>query len=92
MKLSREKVNHISNLIIKDFKKRDELDYTVDLNDIRLEIADEMMNYLKIDDMADEAARKILSSYTVNKAREGTPEWDVLYHKHYEENLNKHDA
>ncbi len=92
MKISREKVNHISNLIIRDFKKRDELDYTADLNDIRLEIADEMMNYLKIDDMADEAARKILSSYTANKLREGTPEWEVLYHKHYEEYLNKHDA
>jgi len=92
MKISREKVNHISNLIIRDFKKRDELDYTADLNDIRLEIADEMMNYLKIDDMADESARKILSSYTANKPREGTPEWDVLYQKHYEEYINKHES
>ena len=40
MKISRDKINHISSLLIKDFSKRDELDYKVDLNDLRLEKQD----------------------------------------------------
>ncbi len=91
MKISRDKVNHISSLIISDFKKRSELDYKVDLNDIRLEIAEEMLTYLKMDDNADAAARSILASYSTNRPREGTSEWEILYQKHYEEYMNKHD-
>ena len=89
MKLSREKINHISSLLIRDFDKRDELDYKIPLNDIRLEIVKVFMEELIIDDEADSAARKILASYTTKKIREGTDEWDVLYKKHYEEHLSK---
>ena len=89
MKISREKINHISSLIANDFKNRDELDYKVDLNDVRLEVARVMMGELKLDDQADEEARRIISSYKEKKLREGTPEWDIMYQKHYEELLNK---
>ncbi len=89
MKISRDKINHISKLIIKDFENREELDYKVDLNDIRLEIARVFTDILKIDDRADAEARKILASYSTKNIREGTDEWDILYHKHYEEQLKK---
>ncbi len=89
MKISREKINHISKLIIKDFENREELDYKVDLNDIRLEIARVMTDILKIDDRADAEARKTLASYSTKNIREGTDEWDILYQKHYEEQLKK---
>mgnify|MGYP001161246405 CR=1 FL=1 len=90
MKLSREKINHISSLLIRDFDKRDELDYKIPLNDIRLEIVKLFMEELKIEYDADFAARKILASYTTKNIREGTDEWDVLYKKHYEEHLSKY--
>ncbi len=90
MKLSREKVNHISKLIVKDFESREELDYKEDLNDVRLDIARVITEELKIDDKADEEARRILASYKEKKLREGTEEWDILYQKHYEEQLKKH--
>ena len=89
MKISREKVNHISSLIVRDLARREEFDYKVDLNDIRLEIARVMLEDLKLDDDADKAARKILDSYA-NRPREGSPEWEILYQKHYEEYLKKH--
>ena len=92
MKISREKVNHISSLLIRDFDKREELDYKIALNDVRLEIVKTFMAELKVDDDADSAARKILASYTTKNLREGTDEWDVLYRKHYEEYLSKHGA
>ena len=88
MKLSRDKINHISSLIVRDFDNRDDMDYKVDLNDIRLEITRVMTDKLKIEDKADEEARKKLSSYS-KTMREGSPEWEVLYQKHYEEYLTK---
>ena len=89
MKLSRDKVNHISSLVVNDFEEREELDYKMDLNDVRLEIARVMMEELKIDEKADTEARKIIASYKEKKIREGTPEWDIMYQKHYEECLRK---
>ncbi|CCQ91515.1 conserved hypothetical protein [Nitrospina gracilis 3/211] len=90
MKLSREKVNHISKLIVKDFENREEIDYKEDLNDVRLEIARVINEELKIDDKADAEARRIIESYTTRKLREGTEEWDIMYQKHYEEYFKKH--
>ena len=89
MKINRSKINHISSLIIQDFKNREEIDYKADLNDVRLEIAGVMTGILELDDRADTEARKIIASYS-KKIREGTPEWDVMYLKHYEEFMNKH--
>ena len=89
MKLSRDKVNHISSLIVNDFENREELDYKMDLNDVRLEITRVMTEELKFDERADSEARKIIASYKEKKIREGTPEWDIMYQKHYEEWLRK---
>jgi len=89
MKLSRDKVNHISSLIVNDFENREELDYKMDLNDVRLEITRVMLEELKLDERADSEARKTIASYKEKKVREGTPEWDIMYQKHYEEWLRK---
>ena len=88
MKISRDKINHISNLIIKDFAKRDELDYKVDLNELRLDITRTMTEILQLDDKADTEARRIMSTYK-NAPREGSPEWDIMYQKHFDEYMNK---
>lgn len=90
MKLSREKVNHISKLIVRDFENREEIDYKEDLNDVRLEIARVINEELKIDDKADAEARRIIDSYTTRKLREGTDEWEIMYQKHYDEYFKKH--
>lgn len=89
MKLSRDKINHISSLVVNDFENREELDYKMDLNDVRLEITRVMTEELKLDDRADSEARRTIASYKEKKVREGTPEWDIMYQKHYEEWLRK---
>ena len=89
MRISREKVNHISKTIVTDLAKRDDFDYKTELNDVRLEITHVINEYLKIEDSADENARKICASYS-RKMREGTDEWDILYNRHYEEYMSKH--
>ena len=88
MKISRDRINHISSLIVRDFAKRDELDYKVDLNDVRLDITRVMTDILQLDDKADAEARRILNSYS-NAPREGSPEWDIMYQKHFDEYMNK---
>ena len=90
MKISRDKINHISSLIVRDFAKRDELDYKVNLNDVRLDITRVMTNILQVDDKADAEARRILNTYS-NAPREGSPEWDIMYQKHFDEYMNKHN-
>jgi len=89
MRISREKVNHISKMIVTDLVKRDDFDYKTELNDVRLEITHVINEYLKIEDSADENARKVCTSYS-RKMREGTDEWDILYNRHYEEYMSKH--
>jgi len=89
MRISREKVNHISKIIIDDLEKREDFDYKSELNEVRLEITHVMNEYLKIEDQADETARKVCASYS-KKLHEGTDEWEILYNKHYEEHLSKH--
>ena len=89
MRISREKVNHISKMIVNDLVKRDDFDYKTELNDVRLEITQVINEYLKIEDSADEEARKVCASYS-RKMREGTDEWDILYNRHYEEYMSKH--
>ena len=89
MRISREKVNHISKMIVTDLAKRDDFDYKTELNDVRLEITHIINEYLKIEDSADLNARKVCASYS-RKMREGTDEWDILYNRHYEEYMSKH--
>ncbi len=88
MKISRDKINHISSLVVRDFKNREEIDYKVDLNDVRLEITRVMTQELMKDEKADQLARKIIESYS-KSLREGSPEWEIMYQKHYEEELHK---
>ena len=88
MKISRDKINHISSLITKDFAKRDELDYKVDLNELRLDITRTMTEIFQLDDKADTEARRIMSTYK-NAPREGSPEWDIMYQKHFDEYMGK---
>ncbi len=88
MRLSREKINRIAKLIIDDFDNRDELDYLEEPNETRLHIVKVITNALKIEDEIDGVVRKKLQSYAKN-IWEGSSEWDVLYEKHFKEEMGK---
>ena len=47
-----------------------------------------MTDILLLDDKADKEARRIMNTYK-NAPREGSPEWDILYQKHFDEFMNK---
>lgn len=88
MKLSREKINHLSKLILKGLLEDDRVEFFCDENDLRLEIVNILRSELEIEDEIDEEVRKIIESYSKD-IREGTDEWEILYHKHYNEETKK---
>ncbi|GIS84056.1 MAG: hypothetical protein CM1200mP16_03560 [Nitrospina sp.] len=47
-----------------------------------------MTEILQLDDKADTEARRIMGTYK-NAPREGSPEWDIMYQKHFDEFTNK---
>lgn len=89
MRLSREKINHLSQMIVKDLQAKGLTNFLREPNDVRLQIVKVITEELKVDDDVDAAVRNTLSSYS-RKIMEGGREWDVMYHKLYEEEWNKH--
>src|SRR3990172_5107244 len=102
MRLKEDMINYVSTMIVDDLLKNGliEIDCAKEkiVDSIGKIIIDELMQedklndevkeLLKVDDEIDEAARKTLASYSKN-IREGTPEWEVLYNKHYNEEAKK---
>lgn len=88
MKLSREKINHLSKLILAHLLKDDRIEFFCDENDLRLEIVDILRAELDVEEEIDSAVRSILDSYS-RAIREGTDEWEILYSKHYNEETKK---
>jgi len=88
MRLSEDRIYHLSHLI-QDMLIRDrnieilETEERV-LRETKRTIADE----LKFEDEADEAARRTIQSLS-RKVPEGSREWDVLYRKYVEEEMNR---
>ncbi len=88
MKLSREKINHVANCIMNDFDKIDEVDYIVELVDVRKKIVKIITEVLSIDDEVDNIVQQKLNSLS-RKVVEDSNEWEVMYLKYYEEEMNK---
>lgn len=88
MLLSREKINQLSKLIMDNLDKNEMVDFIKEENDIRLQIVKLITDELKLDDLIDESVRATLASYS-KKIYEGTAEWEVMYKKLYEEEMQR---
>lgn len=88
MRLSREKINHLSHIIIKELEKDKEIEFLKDQNLIRLDIVRIITRELQIENEVDALVRKRLLSYS-RKIIEGSQEWDVLYQKFFSEEMGK---
>lgn len=87
MRLSRDKVTRISHQVAEALRTDPELILKTDLNDIRLEVRKLIDSRLKIDEMLDEKVRERIASFK-RKIPEGGQEWQILYRRYYEEELN----
>ena len=88
MKLSREKINQLANRIMKDFDKRDEVDYIAEITEVRLQVVKVITDVLAVDDEVDGFVKNKLNSLSKD-IWEGSNEWEVMYNKYYEEEMNK---
>lgn len=88
MRLSRDKVMHLSHLIVNALDESENLTWLTDKNSLRMEIANVLLNELQAEEVVDQEVRRILQSYK-RKITEGSREWDVMYQKTYEEQMKK---
>ena len=89
MKLSREKVLHLSHLILGHLDKDDGVEYFDEPQEIRQTIVKIIMDEMRNDEAIDALVRRKLESQKKGII-EGSDEWDVLYRKYYEDEVARH--
>ena len=87
MILSEERIYHLAHLITDSIWKDNLVDYTNEEKAVR-EARRTLMDYFSKDDKVDTIVRKKISSLK-KTVYEGSRDWDVLYKKYYEEEMNK---
>jgi hypothetical protein len=88
MSLSRPKINHLSQLIVKHLQNFGTIRLLKPENDVRLQVVKTLTDELKIEEIVDTEVRRKLASYS-RKIVEGNREWDVMYQKFYEQEMKK---
>lgn len=84
MMLSDDKITQMTHMVLKGLMDRGLITLKNDDGLIRREIKRTIINELKIGEDIDIAVRRKLQSFS-KKLIEGSPEWDVLYKKFFEE-------
>ena len=87
LRLTREKITRISHQVAEALRIDPDVILKTDLNDVRLEIMKLINARLKVDEMLDLKVRERIASFK-RKIPEGGQEWQILYRKYYEEELN----
>ena len=88
MRLSHEKVIHLSHVIVDALATLPDVRFTADRNDVRLKIVNCLRAELRREEEIERAARAKITTQK-RSIPEGSQEWDVLYRKYYDEELEK---
>jgi hypothetical protein len=88
MKLSREKILHLSHRLADHLAELPDVDFLEDRNTIRQEIVKIMDQLVKEEENIEAAARQKLNSQK-RQIPEGSQEWEILLKKYYQEELKK---
>ena len=88
MRISRDKLNKIAHTVADSLAEIDEVDFLDDRNAIRQEARKALEQMLLEETKLDQAARLKISSQR-KIITEGTPEWDILYRKYYNDEVRK---
>jgi hypothetical protein len=84
MMLSDDKISHTTHMLLKGLLENKLVATKAEESEVRREIKKTIVNELKVGEDIDETVTKKLLSFS-KKLVEGSPEWDVLYKKFYEE-------
>ena len=88
LKLSKNRVNFLTKLIVDSIQNSEDLDYTDDLGNIRFKIYHFILDELKMFEDIETLAREKIISQKKN-IPEGSREWEILFRKYTGEELNK---
>ena len=88
MRLSRDKIMHLSHLLVNALNDHELMTWLVDKNVLRKEIVATMIEDLTVEEEIEQEVRRILRSYK-RQILEGSREWDVMYQKTFEEQMKK---
>lgn len=88
MRLSDDKVSHLTHIVLKGLLDKKAVTPLTDDSAIRREIKRVIVKDLKVAENIDESIRKKLQSYS-KKIPEGSPEWELLYQKFFQEESAK---
>lgn len=88
MRLSDDKITHLSHVVLKGLIEKKAIIPEADEGAIRREMQRVILKELKLSDDIDAAVIKKLESYS-KKIYEGSSEWEVMYHKFFEEESAK---
>src|SRR5659263_210850 len=78
MKLSRDKINEISHMLVAALRKSHEVRVKRAANDLRLEIVQDITEVLQAGNKVDQAAHEKIRTQK-REIAEGTEEWDLLF-------------
>src|ERR1019366_3029573 len=88
MRLSREKLNKLAASSTEQLASLKNVEFLEGYDDIRQEVRRILEDLLAGEERLDKAARCKIESQR-RRIPEGTPEWNILYHKYYNEEVKK---
>ena len=88
IRLSREKINYLSRIILEYLFSDDEVEFLDEPNEIRLSIVRSIEEEIKLYDLIDRKAKEKIESQK-KPIKEGSREWEILYRKYYNDEINK---
>jgi len=88
LKLSKNRVNFLTKLIVDSIQDSEDIDYTSDLGNIRFKVYHFILDELKMFEDIETLAREKIISQKKN-IPEGSREWEILFRKYTGEELNK---
>jgi len=88
MKLSDDRISHLSHVLFNALNAMDEVDFMEDENDVRIRVKQSLVECLREFDALEEKINASLGTYS-RKIVEGSREWDVMWSKAYDEEIRK---
>ena len=88
MRLSRDKVNKLAAITTEALANAKEVEFLEPYDDVRQALRTILEDLFKNEEQIDKAARQKIESQR-RIITEGTPEWDILYRKYYNEEVKK---
>ena len=87
LRLSHEKMVHLSHMLVQALAATEGLELKEPANDVRNRILAVLRDELRRDAEIESRVRRKISSQKRN-IPEGSPEWDILFRKYYEEAIS----